>query len=348
MKKNNSSGKRPLLITGPCSAESREQVLEIAQSVHQLDVTYFRAGIWKPRTRPFAFEGVGSLGLDWLKEVKQQYGMKTCVEVANVKHVYAALKAGMDMLWIGARTTTNPFSVQEIAEALRGVNIPVMVKNPINPDFKLWIGAFERLKAVGLDDLGGIHRGFSTYESKKYRNKPQWQIAIDFQNEFPEMPLICDPSHIGGDREYILELSQKAMDLNFDGLMIECHNDPDNALTDAKQQITTKSLENILNNLIIRSSHEGIWNREELNELRSQIDVLDEELIQLLSNRMNVAGQIGEYKKRNNTAILQNSRWQELLFRNMEKGEEQGMRGVFISRLFKLIHQESILVQESH
>lgn len=337
---------KPMLIAGPCSAESREQILKIAKDLKDKNIAYYRAGIWKPRTRPGAFEGVGSIGLGWMQEAKQLYNIPICTEVANVKHVYQALKAGMDMLWIGARTSTNPFAVQEIAEALKGVDIPIMVKNPINPDLKLWIGAIERFQKCGVRDIAAIHRGFSIYEKLDYRNQPRWQIAVDLQREFPEMIMICDPSHIGGKRKYIKEISQKALDLNFDGLMIETHHQPEDAWTDAKQQVSPQQLSAILKDLIIRVKEPSEISLEELQELRSEIRNLDEELIQLLSDRMLVSEKIGLYKKLNNMTILQSSQWEKLLDRNKEKAKSAKIAESFTSKLFKLIHQESINVQE--
>lgn len=338
--------KKPMLIAGPCSAESREQVLQIAKDLKDENISYFRAGIWKPRTRPGAFEGIGSKGLDWMKEVKQLYKMSICTEVANVKHVYESLKAGVDMLWVGARTTTNPFAVQEIAEALRGVDIPLMVKNPINPDLKLWVGAIERFEKCGINNIAAIHRGFSIYEKIDYRNQPRWQIAVDLQREYPDMLMICDPSHIGGQRHYIKEISQKALDLNFDGLMIETHHNPDKAWTDSAQQVTAKQLSGILKDLVVRVRQPADVSLEELNELRAEIKFLDEALIQILSSRMAMSKKIGHYKKRNNMTILQNSHWGKLLERNMKNAQNSEVAELFISRLFKLIHQESINVQE--
>ncbi|BDS09667.1 bifunctional 3-deoxy-7-phosphoheptulonate synthase/chorismate mutase type II [Aureispira anguillae] len=337
---------KPMLIAGPCSAESRMQVLETAKKLKEQNLAYFRAGIWKPRTRPGAFEGVGTIGLSWLQEAKKLYQLPICTEVANVKHVYEALKAGMDMLWIGARTSTNPFAVQEIAEALRGVDIPIMVKNPINPDLKLWIGAIERFEKCGIQNIAAIHRGFSIYEKIDYRNQPKWQIAVDLQREYPDMLMICDPSHIGGKRAHILKISQKALDLNFDGLMIETHHQPQEAWTDAAQQITPKQLMETLEQLIIRDKEPTEVALEELEELRGAIRNLDKELIQLLSDRMSISEKIGHYKKLNNMTILQNSQWEKLLDRNMKQAENAHIAQHFTTKLFKLIHQESINVQE--
>jgi chorismate mutase len=338
--------KKPMLIAGPCSAESREQVLQIAQELKDIKPDYFRAGIWKPRTRPGAFEGIGSVGLSWLQEVKKQYNMPVCTEVANVKHVYQALKAGIDMLWIGARTTANPFAVQEIAEALKGVDIPVMVKNPVNPDLQLWIGAIERFHKCGVNDIAAIHRGFSVYEKIDYRNLPKWQLVVDLQKECPDLLLICDPSHIGGQRHYIQEVAQKALDLNFDGLMIETHHIPDKAWTDAAQQVTPSELRLILDKLVIRNAQPADISLEELQDLRVEIQNLDEELINLLSERMSVSQKIGRYKKENNMTILQNAHWEKLLVRNIQSARNANIADQFTGKLFKLIHQESINVQE--
>ena len=337
---------KPLLIAGPCSAETREQVLAVAEQLKDQKVAYYRAGIWKPRTRPGAFEGAGSEGLAWLKEVKETYGMKITTEVANTQHVEECLKAGVDLLWIGARTTTSPFAVQEIAEALEGVDVPVLVKNPVNPDTKLWIGAIERLMKSGITEIGGIHRGFSVFEKKKYRNTPQWQIPVDLQQAFPDMPIICDPSHIGGQRDYIQEISQKAMDLNFDGLMIETHITPDEAWSDAAQQVTPQSLKEIVDSLVIRKVNPENVSMEELTELRSEINHLDDLLLEVLEKRMKISEKIGAYKMRNNMTILQKDRWESLLAKNVERASQFDISESFVKGMFKLIHQESINIQE--
>jgi chorismate mutase len=339
--------KKPILLAGPCSAETREQVLAIAEKIKDLDLTYFRTGIWKPRTRPDAFEGVGKIGLEWLKEVQQTYGLKTTVEVATTQHVEEALKSGVDALWIGARTTVNPFSVQEIADALQGVDIPVLVKNPVNPDTKLWIGAVERIRKAGIKDIMAIHRGFSVYEVKKYRNEPQWQIPVDFMKEFPDMPIICDPSHIGGDRKYIQEISQKALDLNFDGLMIETHITPDTAWSDASQQVTPDQLKEILSKLIIRNSNPKGAPMGELEDLRLKMNRIDNELLEILKKRMQVSEKIGAYKKKNNMVIFQKDFYEDSLQKNVKNAvENYSLKGKFASDLYKLIHQESINIQE--
>jgi chorismate mutase len=335
---------RPFLISGPCSAETEEQVIETARQLVQVkQVSIFRAGIWKPRTRPDSFEGVGIDGLKWLRNVKQETGLLVCTEVANQKHVYEALKYGIDMLWIGARTSVNPFTVQEISDALNGVDVMVMVKNPVNPDIELWIGAIERIARAGITRLGAIHRGFSTFEKTTYRNQPNWQLPIELRRRIPDLPIICDPSHIAGSREFLHEISQKAMDLNFDGLMLESHIDPDNALSDAAQQITPDELKELLSRLILRNpvaSDPKLL--DVLGELRQQIDIFDEHLLDLLEKRMKVAETIGQYKKENNITILQAHRWDEIVKRVMNKGQAKGLSAEMIDSVFKAIHQESI------
>ncbi|MEN8776995.1 MAG: bifunctional 3-deoxy-7-phosphoheptulonate synthase/chorismate mutase type II [Polaribacter sp.] len=337
----------PLVIAGPCSAETEEQVLKIAHELKDSDVNYYRAGIWKPRTRPGNFEGVGALGLGWLKKVKEETGMKTCTEVANAAHCKLALEHDVDLLWIGARTAVSPFIMQEIADALQGTDKIVLVKNPINPDLSLWLGGIERLYTAGIKNLGAIHRGFSTYEKTKYRNVPEWQIAIEFQNRFPDLPLICDPSHITGNREMIFDVSQAALDLNFDGLMIETHWDPDNAWSDAAQQVTPTKLKQIMEDLKIKKTTETAPEyRESLENLRAQINVVDEQLIQLLAKRMQVADKIGELKKEKNVAVLQSRRWNEILGNMVLEGSSKGLSEEFVLKMFKAIHQESINHQE--
>lgn len=331
------------LITGPCSAETREQVLKTAEGVALLQPTYFRAGIWKPRTRPDEFEGTGNLALEWMKEAKSMYGLKICSEVANAKHVELAMNAGFDMLWIGARTTTNPFSVQELADALQGVRIPIMVKNPINPDLKLWVGGIERLYKAGVKDVSAIHRGFSVYEKAKYRNNPNWQIPIDLKQELPELPLLCDPSHIAGDASLLLEVAQKAIDLKYDGFMFETHNNPKAAWTDANQQITPAALKILFEKLHFRDRRE--IEEAELLEFRAKINAMDEAIIHLLTERMFTSGLIGKFKKEHNLAILQKARWEELLVSNVDKAVKLNLSNEFSTQLFKLIHQESIHIQ---
>jgi len=337
----------PLVIAGPCSAETEEQVLKIAHELKDSDVSYFRAGIWKPRTRPGMFEGVGEIGLRWLKKVKEETGMKTCTEVANAAHVKLAIENDVDLLWIGARSTVSPFIMQEIADALAGTDKIVLVKNPVNPDLALWLGGIERLYTAGIKNLGAIHRGFSTYEKTKYRNTPEWQLAIEFQNKFPDLPLINDPSHITGDREMIQEVSQTALDLNFDGLMIETHYDPAKAWSDAAQQVTPTKLKAIMADLKIKNETEtAVSYREPLENLRAQINVVDDQLIDLLGKRMQVADKIGALKKEQNVAVLQSRRWNEILGNMVLEGDSKGLSEEFILKMFKAIHQESINHQE--
>lgn len=333
----------PLVIAGPCSAETETQVLDIARELKNSDVSIFRAGIWKPRTRPGGFEGVGEIGLKWLQKAKAETGLLMAIEVANAAHVKLALQHDIDVLWIGARTTVNPFAVQEIADALQNTDKIVLVKNPVNPDLALWIGGVERLYNAGIKKLGVIHRGFSTYEKTKYRNIPEWQIAIELQSRFPDLPLICDPSHITGKRSMIQEISQQALDLNYDGLIIETHTDPDHAWSDAAQQVTPTTLKQILKDLRIRkmTTDEDDYNTEMI-KLRASIDVDDSKLLEILGHRMKVAEKIGALKKAKNVAVLQNKRWNEILGRMILDGEEKGLSEEFILKLFKAIHQESI------
>ena len=334
---------KPIVIAGPCSAESEQQLFETAKALKAAGIEVLRAGIWKPRTRPNCFEGVGSEGLQWMQRVQRELGMKISTEVANVKHVYEALKTGVDMLWIGARTSANPFAMQEIADALKGTDIPVLVKNPVNPDVELWIGALERLNMAGLKKIGVIHRGFSTYGKSKYRNVPQWQLPIEVKRRFPEMLMICDPSHISGKREYIQEVAQQAMDLGFDGLIVESHICPEIALSDAAQQVTPMSLAEILKKLVIRDvDSEYVEYKENIDELRAKIDMIDNDLLDLLANRMKVSDEIGVYKKQNNITILQPGRWDEILAKVFEKGKLKGLDNEFLEKIFKAIHQASI------
>ena len=337
----------PLVIAGPCSAETEEQVLKIAHELKNSDVSIFRAGIWKPRTRPGGFEGVGAIGLKWLQKAKAETGLLMAVEVANAAHVKLALEHDIDVLWIGARTTVNPFAVQEIADALRGTHKIVLLKNPVNPDLSLWIGGLERLYQANIQKLGVIHRGFSTYEKTKYRNNPEWQIAIDFQNRFPDLPLICDPSHITGKRDMIQEVSQQALDLNYDGLIIETHIDPDNAWSDAAQQVTPSVLKQILVDLRVRKiTDDADEFTQKMTKLRTQIDDYDRKILEILGNRMQIADQIGWLKKEKNVAILQNKRWNEILEKMIQDGTQKGLSEEFVVHLFKAIHQESISHQE--
>jgi chorismate mutase len=338
----------PLVIGGPCSAETEDQVLKIAHELKDSDVTIYRAGIWKPRTRPGNFEGVGSIGLAWLKKVKEQTGLLTATEVANANHCKLALEADIDVLWIGARSTVSPFIVQEIADALKGTDKIVLVKNPVNPDLDLWLGGIERLYKSDIKKLGVIHRGFSTSSKSKYRNQPEWQIPIELQNKFPDLPIICDPSHISGRRDLIFDISQRALDLNFDGLMVESHCDPDNAWSDAKQQITPKTLIQFMKDWKIRNITTTEENYQSvLKNLRAKIDVIDQSLLDLLGDRMKVAEDIGELKKTKNVAVLQNKRWNEILGKMILDGEERELSEEFILRMFKAIHQESINHQQA-
>ena len=337
----------PLVIAGPCSAETEGQVLKIAHELKDTDVTVYRAGIWKPRTRPGMFEGVGAIGLGWLKKVKEETGLLTATEVANKDHVKLAIENDVDILWIGARSTVSPFIVQEIADALEGTDKIVLVKNPVNPDLSLWLGGVERLYTANIKNLGLIHRGFSSYEKTKFRNIPEWQIAIEVKNRFSDLPMICDPSHIAGRRDLIFDLSQAALDLNFEGLMIETHSDPDNAWSDAKQQVTPTRLVEIMKDLKVRkkTTEEEAY-KHELNTLRAQIDVVDQTLLDTLGKRMKVAKEIGNLKLANNVAVLQNKRWNEILGKMILEGQERELSEEFILRVFKAIHQESINKQE--
>ena len=334
--------KRPFVIAGPCSAETEEQVMSAARQLSADGVKVLRAGIWKPRTKPGGFEGIGSEGLAWLKKVKQETGMYVSTEVATQKHVYEALKFGVDLLWVGARTTANPFAVQEIAEALQGVDIPVLVKNPVNPDLELWIGALERLSNVGITKLGAIHRGFSSYDKKIYRNLPQWHIPIELKRRYPDLPILCDPSHIGGSRDLILPLSQQAMDLNYDGLIIESHCDPDNAWSDASQQVTPARLKEILETLVIRDRKQST---EDLSDLRKQIDELDDQLLELLAKRMRISCEIGTFKKEHNMTVVQTGRYDEILNTRIDQAKAMKMDTEFIRTILEAIHEESVRQQ---
>jgi chorismate mutase len=333
---------RPLVIAGPCSAETEEQTLETARQLAAKGIKIFRAGIWKPRTKPGGFEGVGSMGLPWLRRVKKETGMLTAVEVATAKHVYEALKYGVDILWIGARTTANPFAVQEIADVLQGVDIPILIKNPVNPDVDLWIGAIERIYNAGIRRLAVIHRGFSTYDKTVYRNIPQWHIPIELRRRMPEMPIICDPSHIGGRRELIASISQQALDLQFEGLIIESHCNPDEAWSDKNQQITPDILEQILLHLVVRKMNQST---EDLSVLRHQIDELDNQLLEVLSKRLRVSREIGIYKKEHNMPVLQTLRYDEILHNRVAQAESIGINGDFMKNILEAIHEESVRVQ---
>lgn len=335
---------RPLIISGPCSAETEEQVIETAMRLHKIGkVNMLRAGIWKPRTRPGSFEGIGTKGLPWLQKAKKITGLPVTVEVATGKQVEDALHFEIDVLWIGARTTVNPFSVQEVADALRGVDVPVLIKNPINPDLELWTGAVERVAKAGIKQLGLIHRGFSSYGNTEYRNAPMWHLAIEMKRRNPGLMMINDPSHICGRRDILLDVAQKAIDLDYDGLIIESHVDPDNAWSDAKQQVTPEELAEILGR--IRWRREDNANEEfhaAMEKMRQQINHLDDELLQILSQRMKVADEIGKYKKANNITILQTNRWNAILERAFIKGEKLGLSKEFITKYFDAVHMESI------
>ncbi len=335
--------KRPLLIAGPCSAETEEQVMETARKLSARGIKIFRAGVWKPRTKPGGFEGNGITALPWLKRVKEELGMYTAVEVATAAHVREALAYDVDMLWIGARTTANPFAVQEVADALEGMDIPVLIKNPVNPDLDLWIGAVERVYNAGIRKLGVIHRGFSSYDKKIYRNLPQWHIPIELRRQLPTLPIICDPSHIGGKRELIAPLCQQAMDLNFDGLIVESHCNPEKAWSDAAQQVTPEVLDLILNTLVIRDTTQST---ESLTSLRRQIDELDVNLLELLAKRMRVSREIGMYKKENNMPILQSQRYDEILQTRIKQAEQMGMDAEFMKTVLVAIHEESVRQQQ--
>ncbi len=336
--------KRPLIISGPCSAETEEQVMQTAirlAATGKVDI--MRAGIWKPRTRPGSFEGIGTKGLPWLQQAKKASGLPVAVEVATAKQVEDALHFGVDVLWIGARTTVNPFSVQEIADALRGADVPVLIKNPLNPDLELWIGAMERVAKAGIKEIGLIHRGFSSYGNTEYRNAPMWHLAIEMKRRYPDLLMINDPSHICGRRDILQEVAQTAIDLDFDGLIIESHIDPDNAWSDAKQQITPEKLGEMISS--IRWRKEDVASEEyhaALEKLRQQINNLDDELMQILSQRMKVAESIGKYKKDNNITILQTNRWNSILERAFAKGEKFGLSKEFVTKYFDAVHMESI------
>ena len=338
---------RPSVVAGPCSAESEEQVLETAKGLKELGINVYRAGIWKPRTHPGSFEGIGTEGLKWMQKAKREYGLKISTEVASEKHVYECLKFGVDLVWIGARTTANPFLVQEIADALKDTDIPVLVKNPVNPDLDLWIGALERLNGAGIKKLGVIHRGFSTFDKIQYRNDPQWQVAIELRSRYPELPFFVDPSHMAGSKDYIREISQRSLDLGFEGLMIESHCNPSVALSDAKQQLTPCELSDLLYNQIVvkdKDSDAPEW-KENIDQLRAKIDILDENILYTLASRMKISRQIGEYKRNNNIAILQTSRWDAILAKVIEKGEEYGLSEKFVKDVFNAIHEASVEIQ---
>ena len=336
---------KPLIIAGPCSAESQEQLLATAKGLEN-KATIFRAGVWKPRTRPNSFEGVGQKALEWLKVVKQETLLKIATEVANAQHVEACLKADIDVLWLGARTTVNPFYVQEIAEALRGVEVKVMIKNPLHPELSLWMGAIERLNQVGISQLSAIHRGFFTLEKSAFRNEPKWEIPIKLKRLVPELPIICDPSHISGAPQMLREVSQTAMDLNMDGLMIETHYNPSDALSDAQQQITPKELDALLDNLILRTStNPNTEFRTLLNNLRTEIDAIDKKLVDIVGQRTEIVREIGRYKKENAVTILQIERWFEILNSRKDWGRHTNLDPQMVGELFELIHKHSVLIQ---
>jgi len=336
-------GQRPIIVSGPCSAESENQVIETAKQLEKLNVQIFRAGIWKPRTRPNTFEGMGSVALPWLQRVKNETRLLTAIEVANTGHVKEALKYEIDIFWIGARTTANPFAVQELAEAVRGLDMPIFVKNPINPDIELWIGAIERINKAGIKKIVAVHRGFSSYGNSNFRNHPQWEIPIELKQRIPEIPIVTDPSHICGSRELLFDISQRAMDLNFDGLFIESHINPEEALSDKNQQITPEELGNLLNKLVLRSMN--ITDNkliDTLTQLRTQIDQFDDDILEIFEKRMKISETIGKYKKENNITIFQPKRWTEIIEKSSLKGQKKGLSPEFITKIFKAIHQESI------
>jgi chorismate mutase len=333
----------PFVIAGPCSAETEEQVLSTARELAKIpQVKVFRSGLWKPRTRPSSFEGVGEIGLEWLQRVKRETGLMTAVEVASPQHVALALEMGVDILWIGARTVVNPFSVQEICSALEGVDIPVMVKNPLNPDIRVWIGAIERINQVGIKKIIAIHRGFSFFTRSPFRNAPMWEIPIELKTNFPELPVIVDPSHICGETGMLLSVSQKALDLEMNGLMIESHIRPQEALTDRQQQITPHALKELLSNIILRKEYGNIEFENKLEELRSEIDKLDEEMIDILARRMAIVEEIGQYKKENNITILQLKRWSQIIHERVNNGIALGLSRRFLLKLLETLHEESI------
>ncbi len=330
---------QPLVISGPCSAETEEQVLETAERLSKVGIKIFRAGVWKPRTKPGGFEGKGKEAFPWLQKVREKYGMYIAVEVANAQHVKEALDFGVDMMWIGARTSANPFSVQEIADALAGVDIPVLIKNPVNPDVNLWIGAIQRIYNAGIRSIGAIHRGFSSADKNVFRNLPQWHIPIELKRQIPNIPIICDPSHIGGKRDLIAPISQQAMDLNFEGLIIESHCNPDEAWSDASQQVTPEVLQLILDNLVVRDTNQST---ENLTVLRRQIDTIDNDILELLAKRMRVSKEIGMYKKEHNMPVLQSNRYKDILKDRVSHAEKLGMSEEFMETVLIAIHEESV------
>ncbi|MDQ3393380.1 MAG: bifunctional 3-deoxy-7-phosphoheptulonate synthase/chorismate mutase type II [Bacteroidota bacterium] len=338
-----SGAEKPLIIAGPCSAETEDQLLETTKAIKELDISIIRAGIWKPRTRPNNFEGIGLEGLKWIQNVKKELGVSFAVEVATPQHVEQVLKHDIDILWIGARSTVNPFTVQDIADALKGVDIPVLIKNPINPDLELWLGAIERIYNAGITKIGAIHRGFSSHQKSKYRNMPAWQLPIELKRRLPNLPMICDPSHIAGDSKMIYDLCQKALDMDYDGLMIETHRDPANAWSDAKQQVNPLQLHEILQKLKVRksNSNDETFNSR-LEDIRHQIDQADREILECLANRMSLVKKIGDCKKEENVAVFQVDRWNDIFKSRAEWGESFGLDPKYITELYKIIHNESI------
>ncbi|MCH2023682.1 MAG: bifunctional 3-deoxy-7-phosphoheptulonate synthase/chorismate mutase type II [Saprospiraceae bacterium] len=340
------SENKPLIISGPCSAETKEQVLQTCKKITASGVHILRGGIWKPRTRPGSFEGLGIIALPWLIEASKQTGLPVCCEVANAYHIEEAIKHGVHILWIGARTTVNPFAVQEIAEAIKGIDIPVMIKNPVNPDLELWLGAFERLSKVGIKKFAAIHRGFSVYNSTKYRNEPQWEIPIELHRRLPNLEIICDPSHIAGKRSLLYEVAQHAMNLNFDGLMIESHINPDDAWSDALQQVTPKGLKELLSQLIVRQTDTDNLNyQNKINHFRNLIDQIDSQVLDMMDQRMNIVRKIGAYKKESNIAILQIERWRYVRDTCLAKSNKLEISQKFVEEFINTIHNESILQQ---
>lgn len=339
-------GHRPLLAAGPCSAESFQQLMETALQLKSMQVPVMRAGVWKPRTRPGTFEGRGDEALTWLKEIKQATGLHIATEVASPQHVEKACSAGIDILWIGARTSVNPFAVQEIAEALKGADKIVWVKNPLNPDLSLWLGALERVHHAGIGKLAAVHRGFSSFRHSRYRNVPLWQIPLELKSAHPQLPLIADPSHIAGERELVFEVTQRALDLGYEGLMIEAHPDPHKALSDARQQITFEALQQLISHLRVAAPHsENTLFLSQLEKLREQIDHIDRELIETLASRMRLAEKIGEYKKDNNVTVFQAARWKQIMETRPEWGQQVSLSADFIRELYRIIHDESIRIQ---
>lgn len=337
---------KPLIIAGPCSAETEEQVSETVSRIAKEGYAHvIRAGVWKPRTRPGSFEGMGEAALPWLVEAKKQTGLPIAIEVATPQHIELALKYGIDILWIGARTTVNPFNVQDLADALKGVDVPVLIKNPVNPDLALWVGAFERIAGAGIKKMAAIHRGFSNAQETKFRNSPMWQMAVELKTLFPQLPIIGDPSHMAGKRAYLYELAQRALDLNYDGLIIESHRNPDEAWSDASQQLTPEALGEMLRSLEIRKPSYGEDFQTQLDQMRQKIDNIDRELLEVLAARMAVVEKLGEYKRENNVAVLQLDRWKELHTNRAELGKKLNLYPELVEELFKLVHMESIRKQ---